>query len=70
LAEERYPVQFSIVQSYSQRPQWLAETIDELIDMCVAVWEALTPQELADLTNSMQDRLRAVIAANGGQTNS
>jgi hypothetical protein len=52
----------------SQRLQWLVETIDELIDVFVAVQEALTPQELANLTNSMQDRLRAVITANGGQT--
>jgi hypothetical protein len=46
-----------------------AETVDDLIDIIVAVWEALTPTELANLTNSMQARFAAVIAANGGQTN-
>jgi hypothetical protein len=67
--QKRYPVQCSIVHRNSQRPQWLVEIIDELIDVFVAVREALTRQELANLTNSMQDGLRAVIAANGGQTN-
>jgi hypothetical protein len=42
-----------------------AETIDDLIDIIVDVSEALTPQELAHLTNSMQSRFQAVIAANG-----
>jgi hypothetical protein len=35
--QKRYAVQFSIVHKNSQRPQWLVETIYELIDVFVAV---------------------------------
>ncbi len=52
------------IKAYQERPT----CIQPLRDVLAAEWEKITHEEILALVDSMPERVRAVVEANGGPT--
>lgn len=57
-----------IAQKYPDPPFGQQYKLEELRNQVLEAWEAVTPEFLKKLIDSMRDRCRAVISARGGHT--